>query len=240
MGRAVTFDNLQFQAAASGISEAPITDGDLRKMSARVIRLAPKATLKAAVPEGSDGYLFVLDGNGRIAAADAEQSIDRETFAAIRQSENFTLANSSAKPLEAIYVLAPPPGSPSGHKGLSSALTVTARADAPTAYIADQKKNRRYFVAKEAAKSERGHAMIVEYEKDTVTVMHHHPDAESMFVPLTGHIRFTINGEQVVLGRGQAAYFPINDRHALWCDDGTTSASFLEFHVPGAFTTVKK
>lgn len=87
---------------------------------------------------------------------------------------------------------------------------------------------------------ERGHAMIVEYEKDTETVMHHHPDAESMFVPLTGNIRFFVNGEPIVLKRGQAVYFPINDRHALPCAEGTTSASFLEFHIPGAFTTVKE
>jgi quercetin dioxygenase-like cupin family protein len=116
---------------------------------------------------------------------------------------------------------------------------VTSRAAAPIAHIADQKKLRRYFVGKEAAKSERGHAMIVEYEKDTETVMHYHPNAESMFVVLTGDIKFIVDGEPTVLKRGQAVYFPMNNRHALRCNDGTTSASFLEFHIPGAFTTVK-
>ena len=240
MGRVVTFDTLSFKPVANGISEAPITNGDLRKMAAKVIRVAPKATLNAAVPEGSDAYLLLLEGSGRIVAGGAEESIDRETFAAIREKENFTLANPSDKAIEAVFVLAPPPGSHGEHKGLSSALAVTARAKAPTFYIADQKKNRRYFVSKEAAKTERGHAMVVEYEKDTATVMHHHPDAESMFVPLTGDIKFVVNGEPVVLKRGQAVYFPINDRHALRCAEGTTSASFLEFHIPGAFTTVKE
>src|SRR5262249_57757347 len=96
-----------------------------------------------------------------------------------------------------------------------------------------KKKNpRRYFVSHEASESDRGHAMIVEYERDTETVMHYHPDAESLFVVLHGDIRFVIDGTPVVLARGQAAYFPMNDRHALRCADGTTSASFLEFHIP--------
>jgi quercetin dioxygenase-like cupin family protein len=95
-------------------------------------------------------------------------------------------------------------------------------------------------VSKEASRSERGHAMIVEYEKDTETVMHHHPNAESMFVVLTGNIRFVVDDQPAVLERGQAVYFPMNNRHALRCADGTTSASFLEFHIPGAFTTIKE
>jgi quercetin dioxygenase-like cupin family protein len=135
-------------------------------------------------------------------------------------------------------VLASPPGA-SGEHGLAEPLAVTSRATAPTAYIADQKKNRRYFVSKEASRSERGHAMIVEYEKDTETVMHYHPNAESLFVVLTGDIRFVVDGQPTVLERGQAVYFPMNNRHALRCNDGTTSGSFLEFHIPAAFTTVK-
>ena len=59
-------------------------------------------------------------------------------------------------------------------------------------------------------------------------------------MPLTRPFRsFVVDGEAIVLERGQAVYFPMNDRHALRCADGTTSASFLEFHIPGAFTTVK-
>ena len=240
MGRAVTFDTLSFQPVATGVSEAAITTGDVEKMAAKFIQVAPKATLNAAVPEGSDAYLFLLEGSGHIAVGGAEEAINQETFAAIREKENYTLSNPSAKTIKAVFVLAPPPGSQSKHQGLSSALAVMSRANAPTFYVADQKKNRRYFVSKEAAKTERGHAMIVEYEKDTETVMHHHPNAESMFVPLTGNIRFVVNGEPIVLKRGQAVYFPINDRHALRCAEGTTSASFLEFHIPGAFTTVKE
>jgi quercetin dioxygenase-like cupin family protein len=240
LGRSVTFESLQYKPIAAGVSEASITIGQLRRMSAQLFRLEPGAKLEAAVPEGSDGYLFMLTGTGRITVDGNEKPIECESFAAVGERRALSLVNSSDKLAEIVYVLAPPPGSAQEHKGLAEPLIVTSRANAPTFYIADQKKNRRYFVSKEAAKTERGHAMIVEYEKDTETVMHHHPDAESMFVPLTGNIRFIVNGEPIVLKRGQAVYFPINDRHALRCAEGTTSASFLEFHIPGAFTTVKE
>jgi quercetin dioxygenase-like cupin family protein len=103
--------------------------------------------------------------------------------------------------------------------------------------LPDEHKTRLYFVGKEAAKSERGHAMIVIYDKETVTGMHMHPNAESMFVLLSGKTRFTVDGEDVVLARGQAAYFPTSDRHGLRVAEG--DVSFLEFHVPAGFTTVR-
>jgi len=239
LGRSVTFGFLPYRPVAAGVSEAPITTGDLSKMSAQLVRVEPGARLEASVPDGSDGYLFMLTGSGRIAVDGSEAAIERESFAAIGEMQTFLLANASDEPAEVVYVLAPPPGSLREHAGLSQPLTVTSRASAPTAYIVDQRKNRRYFVSHEASESGRGHAMIVEYEKDTETVMHYHPNAESMFVVLTGDIRFMVNGEPIVLRRGQAAYFPMNDHHALRCADGVTSASFLEFHIPGAFTTVK-
>lgn len=239
MGRSVSFALLSYKPAAAGVAHAPITAGDLRRMSAELFRLDPGAKLQTTVPDGSDAYLFMLTGRGRIAVDGSEAEIVRESFAAVGETQTFSLTNASAEPAEVVYVLAPPPGSPREHAGLAAPLAVISRADAPTAYIADQKKNRRYFVSKEGARSERGHAMIVEYEEGTETVMHYHPNAESMFVVLTGRIRFVIDGEPIVLARGQAAYFPIDNRHALRCADGTTSASFLEFHIPGAFTTVK-
>ena len=82
--------------------------------------------------------------------------------------------------------------------------------------------------------------MIVIYEKDTVTDLHHHPNAESMFVILEGAVAFTVNGEQVVAKPGQAALFGCNDQHGLRVAGGLSGASFLEFHIPGAFVTVRR
>jgi quercetin dioxygenase-like cupin family protein len=81
--------------------------------------------------------------------------------------------------------------------------------------------------------------MIVVYERETVTGMHMHPNAESMFVVLDGALQFTVNGEQGVVKPGQAAIFGTNDRHGLHTADGLPGASFLEFHIPAAYTTVK-
>ena len=79
--------------------------------------------------------------------------------------------------------------------------------------------------------------MIVLYEKETVTTLHMHPNAESMFVVLTGKVRFTVNGKDAVLERGQATHFPAGDCHGLCTAEG--DVSFLEFHIPGTFTTVR-
>jgi quercetin dioxygenase-like cupin family protein len=66
-----------------------------------------------------------------------------------------------------------------------------------------------------------------------------HPNAESLFVVLDGAIQFSVNGENVVVKPGQAAIFGASDRHGLRAADGVSAASFLEFHIPAAYTTVK-
>jgi quercetin dioxygenase-like cupin family protein len=82
--------------------------------------------------------------------------------------------------------------------------------------------------------------MIVVYEPETFTGMHMHPNAESMFIMLRVKIKFTVNGPDAVIGRGQATIFPMADRHGLCVADsnGDETVSFLEFHLPGGFTTV--
>jgi len=136
-------------------------------------------------------------------------------------------------------VIAPPQPSERALKGFAGGLSVIERGTAPMLELPDEHKTRLYFVGKEAAKSERGHAMIVIYDKETVTGMYMHPNAESLFVPLDGAIQFTVNGELKVVKPGQAAIFGMSDRHGLRAADGVESASFLEFHIPAAYETVK-
>ena len=64
-------------------------------------------------------------------------------------------------------------------------------------------------------------------------------DAESLFVILDGAIQFTVNGKDEVVKPGQAAIFGSSDRHSLRAADGVTAASFLEFHIPAGYTTVR-
>jgi len=237
MGRVVTFAQLTPQKS-DGVGTAPITRDDVREMSASYVRVEAGRRWSDRVPPGSDCYLFVLNGSGAIASDDARHTVSRESFATIEEGRRFTVENNGAGPLEMVRVLAPPKGG--SLPGFNGKLRVAERRTTPIVDIPAEKKRRIYFVGHGAAHSERGHAMIVIYAKDTVTRLHHHPNAESMFVPLDGALQFTVNGEQVKVAPGQAAYFAMNDTHGLHVAPGHPGASFLEFHIPAAFTTVRE
>jgi mannose-6-phosphate isomerase-like protein (cupin superfamily) len=238
MGRVVTFAQLTPQKS-DGVGTAPITRDDVREMSASYLRVEPGKSWRDRVPDGSDCYLFVLGGSGAITSDDARHAISRESFATIQEGHGFAVENNGTAPLEMVRVHAPPNGG-RGLPGFHEKLRVAERRSTPIHDIPEEKKRRIYFVGHGAAHSERGHAMIVIYAKDTVTRLHHHPNAESMFVPLDGALEFTVNGEQVKVAPGQAAYFAMNDTHGLHVASGHSGASFLEFHIPAAFTTVRE
>jgi mannose-6-phosphate isomerase-like protein (cupin superfamily) len=239
MGRVVTFAQLTPQKS-HGVGTAAITRDDVREMSASYLRVEAGKSWSDRVPDGSDCYLFVIGGSGTVAADDVPHALARESFATIEQGRRFSVANDGTDPLEIVRVLAPPGGGGRGLAGFNEKLRVAERRSTPIHDIPAEKKRRIYFVGHDAAHSERGHAMIVIYGKDTVTRLHHHPNAESMFVPLDGALEFTVNGEQVKVAPGQAAYFAMNDKHGLHVAPGHSGASFLEFHIPAAFTTVRE
>jgi mannose-6-phosphate isomerase-like protein (cupin superfamily) len=220
------------------VKRAAITGTEMREMLAEVIRLAPGATLTESVPVGSDRYLFTLIGGATVSGSGKSHSMVEESFATIQEGTEFTVVNPNGTEAMLVSVLAPPPGSSANRAGFSGGLALAARAMAPVHEVREEKKRRIYFVGKEAARSERAHAMIVLYVRDTVTALHSHPNAESMFVFLSGKTRFTVNGEDVVVQRGQATYFPTGDRHGLRVAEGE-GVSFLEFHIPAAYTTVR-
>jgi quercetin dioxygenase-like cupin family protein len=238
MGRVVTFAQLTPQKS-DGVGTAAITRDDVHEMSASYVRVEAGKSWRDRVPEGSDCYLFVLAGGGAITSDETRHTISRESFATIQEGRDFAVENNGAAALEMVRVFAPPNGG-RGLPGFHENLRVAARSTTPIHDIPAEKKRRIYFVGHGAAHSERGHAMIVIYAKDTVTRLHHHPNAESMFVPLDGALEFTVNGEQVKVAPGQAAYFAMNDTHGLHVAPGHSGASFLEFHIPAAFTTVRE
>ena len=246
MGRVVTFADLSYREAASGVARAAITAGDTKEMAAEVIRLARGASVTETVPDGSDRYLFTLAGRVTVSGAGESRTMEEEAFATIQEGTRFTIANADGAGRAAdgavatiVSVVAPPPGSGAKRAGFTGGVALAARASTPVHDIPAEKKRRIYFVGQEAARSERAHAMIVLYVRDTVTSLHMHPNAESMFVLLSGRTRFTVNGEDVVVERGQATYFPMGDRHGLRVADGEDGVSFLEFHVPAGFVTVR-
>lgn len=240
MGRVVTFAQLPPEASA-GVSTAAITRGDVTEMEAAFVRIAAGKRWSKTVPDGSDCYLFVLAGGGAIAVGSARHPLSPQAFATVAERQAFTIDNDGSAALDLVRVLAPPV--PNGERrlaGFDQTLRVAERGKTPIVDLPSEKKRRIYFVGHGAAQSARGHAMIVMYAKDTVTGLHHHPNAESMFVPLDGALVFTVNGEQVKVAPGQAAYFAKNDTHGLHTADGHSGASFLEFHIPAAFTTVRE
>src|SRR5438132_13764169 len=92
MGKIVTFADLAYRAAGSGVKRAPITENDLKEMSAEVIRLASGASLTESVPSGSDRYLFTLTGSATVNGKGSSQTMPEEALATIPESTEFTVA----------------------------------------------------------------------------------------------------------------------------------------------------
>ena len=239
MGRIVTFSDLRPSKIISGIHNAAITQGETQEMAAEYIWIPPGQQWIATAPPETDCYLFMVDGACAISAANNRHRFPTQAFAVLQESIEFTVENDSSAPASIIKVIAPPQSNGRGTAGFTGKLTVAQRATAPVVNLPEEKKTRIYFVDDYAIRSQRGHAMLVVYEKDTVTGLHHHPNAESMFVMLEGALQFVVNGEPVVLTPGQAVYFGLNDQHGLRVADGASSASFLEFHIPAAYSTVR-
>jgi mannose-6-phosphate isomerase-like protein (cupin superfamily) len=238
MGKIVTFADLSYRETGPGVKRAAITGAEMKEMAAEVIRLAPGARLTEAVPAGVDRYLFTLTGRVTVAGRGTSHAMAEESFAAVQEGTELTVTNPDGAEATLIGVLAPPPGGPATRPGSTAGVVVAARATTPGHDVPAEKKRRIYFVGDHAVHSERAHAMIVEYVHDTVTGLHMHPNAESMFVLLSGRTRFTVNGEEAIVERGQATCFPMGDRHGLRVAEGD-GISFLEFHIPAAYTTVR-
>lgn len=239
MGKVVTFAKLSAQVAQGGAHIAAITANDMREMAAAFVHIAPGQHWTATVPDGSDCYLFMLDGAGIIVSGGARYRMLAQSFATIQEGATFTIENDSQAAASLVRVIAPPQRK-DATPGFSSGLAVTDRGKAMAINLPAEKKKRIYFVGPYAVKSQRGHAMIVVYEKETVTGLHHHPNAESMFVIIDGALDFIVNGQMTRVERGQAAVFGINDKHGLRVAEGLACASFLEFHIPAAYTTVRE
>ena len=237
MGRSIDLGSLPYSESAPGVRRATITGADAKHMAAEAIKLDSGAAYSAKVPAGSDLYLYALTGAAEISSGGASQPLAQDAFATLSEATEFTVANRSPSPVALISVIAPPAGSGHALAGYRGGVSIVSRDAAPAVDIPDQKKRRIYFIDPVANESARAHAMIVEYQADTVTTMHQHPNADSMFVPLTGKVRFTFDGADHVVGRGEATVFPAGTVHGLRVGEGRVS--FLEFHIPAAYTTLR-
>jgi len=238
MAKVVTFAKLPKQQAAGGAHIAAITTNDTHEMAAGFIHILPGEHWTATVAAGADCYLFVLEGFGILTIDKLRYRLATHSFATIQEGKTYIVENDGSAPANLIRVMAPP--QPRADViGFTGGLAIAERDKTTVINLPKEKKKRIYFAGPYAARTHRGHAMIVVYEKDTVTLEHHHPNAESMFVILDGVLQFTINGESVRVAPGEAVVLNFNDRHAVRCADGHFGASFLEFHVPAVYATVR-
>ncbi|HUK59905.1 MAG TPA: cupin domain-containing protein [Stellaceae bacterium] len=228
MGKVVDYRSAEARAAAPGVAIVPVVDWfDGTELAASVVKLDASARYAAKVPTGSDQYLFALDGAPKLGGT----ALARDSWALIAEGTEYALEGAGL----VLSVQAPPPGAGMKRPGFQGGVKLMRVADEPEIDIPAEKK-RRVYLCNRAIGSERAHAMIVRYTGETVTRLHHHPNAESLFVVLDGHVAFTVDGKRRVLGRGEVAFFPSNNPHGLKSADGQ-SLSFLEFHVPGAYET---
>jgi len=238
MGRVVKFAEIATRTAGDGVQIGPITSGDARQFAAELVRIAPGKRWSATAPKGADCYVFSLKGGGTIHATTPPRDLPEQSFAIIEGGTEFAVENAGEFGIEILQVVTPV-NSASALAGFTGGMAVAERAKTAVVPVPDQKK-RVYFCGHEhGAHTERGHAMIVIYTSQTFTPLHHHPNAESLFVLLDGACEFTVNGAKVVVKPGEGAYFTMNDIHGLHTAQGHAGASFLEFHIPAAFTTVK-
>jgi quercetin dioxygenase-like cupin family protein len=229
MGKVVDYRSAEARPLAAGVAAVPVVDWfDGTEMAVAVLKLGAGARHRAKVPRGSDQYLYVLDGAPRLNGA----PLPRDHWAIVEEGTEFSLDGAG----EVLSVVAPPSGAGVERPGFRGGVAAMEVASLPEIDLPAEKKRRVYLANRAVAGSERGHAMIVRYTGDTLTKKHHHPNAESLFVVLDGRVAFTVDGKERVLGRGEAAFFPVNDPHGLKSADGQP-LSFLELHIPGAFET---
>jgi mannose-6-phosphate isomerase-like protein (cupin superfamily) len=233
MGKVVDYNAAEARRLASGATVAPIVDWfDGTEMMASILRIGPAVRYEATVPAGSDQYLYVLSGEGRIESGDVSAALALDDWVLVEEGRAMALSGD----VELLSVLAPPSGAGVARTGFRGGLEILHTSGLPVVDLPAEKKRRTYLANAEIGGTQRGHAMIVAYTGETLTKRHHHPNAESLFVVLTGRVRFLVDGRERVLGRGEAAFFPVNDSHGLKSADGN-ALSFLEFHIPGAFAT---
>jgi quercetin dioxygenase-like cupin family protein len=237
MGVLTDFEKASYETVAPGCRRTSLTAGAASEMSAELLRLSPSAKLVQRVPDGADQYLYVLSGGVSLRAnGGAAKRVPEHSFALCPEGANVEISANAGGQTELISVVAPPKGK-SERRGFKGDVAVLSVSTQPVVDIPDQKKKRNYLATKDVGSTERAHGMIVVYQADTVTGNHMHPNAESLFVFLDGKAAVTVNGQEVTVGRGQSTFYPTHDKHRLrGVGDGVR---FLEFHIPGAYTTVR-
>lgn len=206
---------------------------------AELFRIQGRGEVTVEAPSGSDRYLFLLSGAARLRGRTLETGLSSRTFVSLGEGERFVLSGSGAGETELLSVTAPPAGSARSTQGSTKGTVSSDTSRLPVVEEPASKKRRIYLATRDTLGTKRAHGMIVIYEGDTVTPVHSHPDAESLFVFLDHPALVLVNDREVLVEGGQAVFWGLGEDHGL---RSATPAglSFLEFHIPGEYGVVRR
>jgi quercetin dioxygenase-like cupin family protein len=220
-------------ALPSGASETRLVDPQ-KFLAARFVDLPASASYTVAGERGADEYIYVFSGAVSLAGNGKQDELKAGAFAAVHERMEVKLSG-KADTAGVLVVSARAPdvdGVPAG----ASTMNVD---QLPVVEVPEQLKQRIYLVGKHAVPSERSHVMVVNYVGDTLTTSHHHPNAESIYFFLKGDALVLANGKEQPVKPGDFVFFAVNDSHGLRSANGG-NMSFLEFHAPSTFSTVRE
>ncbi len=206
---------------------------------AELFRISPRAELRLDVPSGSDRYLFVLSGSARLRGHALDVLLVPRTFASLAEGEKFGLAGSGSAEAQLLSVTAPPGGSGRTIQGSTKGTIVSDISRLPVVDEPGSKKRRIYLATLDTTGTKRAHGMIVFYEGETITPVHSHPDAESLFVFLDHPALVFVNDREIRVEGGQAVFWGLGEDHGLRSATAL-GLSFLEFHIPGVYGVVRR
>lgn len=203
-------------------------------LSAVCLELKAGVSHEVAGQEDMDTYLYVFSGEIKVSVSDGATTFAAGSFAAFPETTTITLAGLASE--SQVYLVTAKGASLAG---VPKDSLVGDVAELPLVEVPEQLKTRTYLVGKESIPSERSHAMIVGYTGDTLTKSHHHPNAECVFFFLKGDALLLNEGKEEPVGPGDFAFFGANQSHGLRSANGE-GLSFLEFHAPAEFVTVRE
>ena len=226
-------DKATATALPSGAKETTLIDQQ-QFLAAKFVDLPPGVTYTVTGQKGVDEYIYVAAGTVTVSGDGKNGELKTDCFATVHEGVEARLAG-KAGTARVLIVSAKKPDV----EGVPAGAATMAVDQLPVVDVPEQLKQRIYLVGKHAVPSERSHVMVVNYVGDTLTKSHHHPNAESIYFFLKGEALVLANGKEHAVKPGDLVFFGVNDSHGLRSANGR-NMSFLEFHAPSTFTTVRE
>lgn len=242
MAQLIDLSSAPVGQVAPGVQRSVLVDVSIcgsTEFLAELFRISREGETSIDVTSGSDRYLFVLSGSVGLRGPALEVELAPRTFVSLAEGERFVLRGSADGEARVLSVTAPPGGSERRAQGSTKGTVVCELSRLPVVDEPASKKRRIYLATPDTLGTKRAHGMIVLYEGDTVTPVHSHPDAESLFVFLDHPAVVFVNDREVRVEGGQAVFWGLGEDHGLRSAT-TRGLSFLEFHIPGTYGVVRR